>query len=112
MSDGTTASPRPANVAAFPNGELGVVWDDGHQSYYRGHALRCACVCASCVDETTGVKVLVDDGVPQEVRPLEIHPVGRYGIAIRWSDGHDTGIYVFDRLRKMCPCDACRGTTD
>lgn len=108
-TDGPT---RPTTMNAFPNGELGIVWSDGHQSYYGGHMLRCACACASCIDEMTGAKVLVDDRVPSDVRPLELHPVGRYGVAIRWSDGHDTGIYDFERLRRICPCASCGGRSD
>jgi DUF971 family protein len=30
--------------------------------------------------------------------------VGNYAIGIRWSDGHETGIYSFERLRQLCPC--------
>jgi DUF971 family protein len=101
-------SPRPVNVIPFPNGELGVVWDDGHESFYDGHVLRCACACASCVDEMTGRKVLEEERVPRDVRAVEIHPVGNYGLSILWSDGHDTGIYTFETLRKLCPCDLCR----
>ncbi|MFI5304933.1 MAG: hypothetical protein ACHQYP_09090 [Nitrospiria bacterium] len=26
-----------------------------------------------------------------------------------WSDGHSTGIYSFDLLRKICPCESCMG---
>ena len=37
---------EPVNITPFPNGELGVVWKDGHESYFPGHALRCACGCA------------------------------------------------------------------
>ena len=97
-------TPRPTRITPFPNGELGVVWEDGHQSIYEGYALRCACPCAACVDEMTGMKILDDEQVPKDVKPLEIHPVGRYGISIVWSDKHDTGIYTFIRLRKLCPC--------
>ena len=93
--------PQPVNIAPFPNGLIGIVWDDGHESYYGGHALRCACVCASCVDEVSGEKLLRDEGVPREIAAEEIVPVGNYGISIRWSDGHDTGIYPFSRLREM-----------
>jgi DUF971 family protein len=34
--------------------------------------------------------------------------VGSYGIAIKWNDGHSTGIYSFERLRAM----ADDGTTE
>lgn len=102
---------RPVRVVPFPNGELGIVWEDGHESFYGGHSLRCACSCALCVDETTGVKVLRDDAVPTDVRPLDARPVGRYGLSIRWSDGHDTGIYTLERLRELCPCGDCTTKT-
>jgi DUF971 family protein len=92
---------RPLRIAPFPNGELGIVWEDGHESYYPGRELRCACACAGCVDEGSGRKVLRDESVSAGVRPLEVHPVGQYAIAIRWSDGHDTGIYTFARLREL-----------
>jgi len=94
-------TPRPQRIVPFPNGEIGIVWDDGQETYYDSHALRCACGCASCVDEVTGRKVLQDDRVPKDVRVQEILPVGNYGVAIVWSDGHDTGIYTFDRLRQL-----------
>jgi DUF971 family protein len=99
--------PRPVEIAPFPNGLVGIVWNDGHESYYESHTLRCSCGCASCVDENTGRKILVDETVPRDVRPLEFIPVGNYGVAIVWSDGHDTGIYTFDTLRRHCPCEAC-----
>ncbi len=103
-----STSPRTQaiNYVAFPNGEIAVSWADGHESYYPAHLLRCACACAHCVDEMSGRKTLRDEDVSQDVRPLEIHPVGRYAIAIKWSDGHDTGIYSFDQLRRLCPSES------
>ena len=99
----------PANLAVFPGGELAVVWGDGHESYFDPYRLRCACPCASCVDEMTGQKILRDELVPRDVRILEIEPVGRYALSIRWSDGHDTGIYIFQKMRASCTCEACAG---
>jgi ATP-binding protein involved in chromosome partitioning len=55
----------------------------------------------------TGQKVLEDSRVPTDVRVLEIHPVGNYGVSILWSDRHDTGIYTFKRLRELCGCGTC-----
>ena len=100
--------PRPVNITPFPNGEIGIVWEDGHESYYDSHALRCVCPCARCVDEMTGHKVLRDDAVPRNIRVLSFHPVGNYGIGIHWSDGHDTGIFTHANLRKLCNCKACQ----
>ncbi|MEK7316525.1 MAG: gamma-butyrobetaine hydroxylase-like domain-containing protein, partial [Candidatus Eisenbacteria bacterium] len=33
--------------------------------------------------------------------------VGQYALHFDWSDGHTTGIYSYDYLRRICPCDAC-----
>ena len=101
--------PRPVQIVPFPNGQIGIVWQDGHESFYESHALRCACGCASCVDEVSGKKLLDDERVPADVRAREFLPVGNYGVAIVWSDGHDTGIYTFETLRELCPCDRCAG---
>jgi len=35
------------------------------------------------------------------------HPVGNYAIQIEFTDGHNTGIYSYDYLRTICPCEAC-----
>ena len=33
---------QPRQVTPFPNGEIGVVWEDGHESYYDSHPRRSA----------------------------------------------------------------------
>ena len=95
---------RAVRVVPFPSGELAVAWEDGHESFFPGHALRCACSCAACVDELTGRRTLREERIPQDVHALSVHAVGNYGISIEWSDGHSTGIYTFERLRELCPC--------
>jgi len=35
--------------------------------------------------------------------------VGNYAVSLTWKDGHNTGIYPFRLLRRLCPCDACGG---
>jgi DUF971 family protein len=42
------------------------------------------------------------------LKMLNVEEVGHYAIRIAWSDGHGTGIYSFDHLRKICPCAECR----
>lgn len=87
---------------------LAITWADGHASVYPVRALRLACGCAHCVDEWTGRERLDEAAVPADVRPLQIAPVGRYALRIAWSDGHESGIYPFQRLRSLCGCEACR----
>lgn len=33
--------------------------------------------------------------------------VGNYAIQITFSDGHFTGIFSYDYLRTICPCEEC-----
>lgn len=80
---------------------LEIRWRDGAESTFAVRDLRLACACAHCVDEWTGEYKLDPATVPDDVRPVSIHPVGRYAIQIAWTDGHDTGIYAFDRLREL-----------
>jgi DUF971 family protein len=44
----------------------------------------------------------------KDVKILDAAGVGGYAVQFRFSDGHETGIYSFDRLREDCPCEACR----
>jgi len=82
---------------------LAIHWADGAETLYDVRALRLCCGCAQCVDEWTGEERLDPDSVPADVRPVKIETVGRYAIQIRWSDGHETGIYPFRRLRALAP---------
>lgn len=60
--------------------------------------LRRKCRCAACVDEHTGRQILQAEDVPDSVLPLEIEKMGNYAVAIKWSDGHTSSIYPYDRL--------------
>ena len=97
-SDPATTPPKIAQHGAR---ELAIEWLDGVSSLYDVRELRLACGCASCLDEWTGENRLDPESVPEDVRPLQIEPVGRYAIQIEWSDGHSSGIYPFRRLRQL-----------
>jgi DUF971 family protein len=103
MPDADEARITPASIRQHGPRALAIRWGDGRESVYPVRALRLACGCASCVDEWTGAGRLDPAGVPEDVHPLRIQPVGRYGLQIRWSDGHETGIYPFQRLRELDP---------
>ncbi len=102
----------PLGIKKENEREFIISWKDGHKSLYPFHYLRSACLCASCVDERTGIRVLDSSTIPQDIRPLAVTPVGRYGVQINWSDGHSTGIYAFDYLRSLCPCDHCQSAAE
>ncbi len=80
---------------------LAITWADGVDSLLDVRELRLACACALCVDEWSGKAILSPESVPEDVAPVGIQSVGRYAIQIDWSDGHNTGIYPFERLRAL-----------
>jgi ATP-binding protein involved in chromosome partitioning len=59
------------------------------------------------VNEFTRAPVLDPASVSLDVRPTSIESIGRYGIRIVWSDGHNTGIMTFRDLRALCSCEEC-----
>jgi hypothetical protein len=81
--------------------QISLTFDDGKEFKVPYLDLRFECPCATCVDEMTGKRTLRRDTLNPNVKPLRIEPVGRYGIAIAWSDGHSTGMYHFDRLYEI-----------
>jgi ATP-binding protein involved in chromosome partitioning len=87
--------------AVLVEGALALTWSDGRRSSLAARALRLACACAACVEETTGRKILDPGRVPLDVKILGVTPVGRYGLGLAFSDGHNTGIYTFDKLAAL-----------
>ena len=101
--DEKRAAYTPTGIAQRGPRELAIRWSDGTETVLDVRELRLACGCAKCVDEWSGAERLDPASVPQDVHPLRVAPVGRYGIQIAWSDGHETGIYPFRRLRELDP---------
>lgn len=91
-------------------GTLSIVWEDGHTSYYSLPALRWACPCAVCHGEwgQPGMLDRVDSLPDEELRLADLQAVGTYAITPVWESGHSSGIYSFDYLRSICPCEECR----
>jgi len=82
-----------------------ITWSDEHDSTYPNGYLRDNCPCAACREHGPRYHLpLVDREAPH---PTQITAVGRYALGISWSDGHDAGIYSYETLRALCPCDGC-----
>lgn len=99
----------PKSIRQAGPAELGIDWNDGHESVYPVRLLRLSCRCANCVEEMSGRPMLDPASVPEDVQPTVINPVGRYAIHVTWSDGHTSGIYTYEHLRQICPCPKCVG---
>ena len=99
---------QPKSLKKLDARTLSIIWNDDHASLYDTTYLRENCTCAACIDEWTGERKIKSGMLPQTVTPVTIDSVGQYGLTIKWSDGHATGIYTFEHLRKLCQCPACK----
>jgi DUF971 family protein len=82
-------------------GVLEIAWGDAAPRRYDVRRLRCECGCAGCVDERTGVRTLDVETVPGNIGITNMELVGNYALKFVFSDGHDTGIYSWDRLHRI-----------
>ena len=89
-------APRGARV-------LEIDWADGHTSVHPHRWLRGFCPCASCQGHHGPIRYR-EAGEPLL---LDLSEVGNYALQLHWADGHDTGIYSFDFLRRLCACPRC-----
>lgn len=83
--------------------KLLLVWPDEARLEIKAHQLRALCSCAACRDEITGEVLIKEDNISKSLTIQQVKPVGRYGLGIRFSDGHATGIYRFELLRAQLP---------
>jgi DUF971 family protein len=95
-----THSAPPEEISLAADGQLRIVWTGEPEVKVPFKQLRDHCPCAECVEEWTGKKVLDPATIPDDIRPVRIDPVGNYAIQISWSDGHASGLYTWDTLRK------------
>ena len=74
-----------------------LTWADGAVTRLALADLRAACPCAFCRNQRdAGTPVLVRPGLRVETAEL----VGNWGLQIHWNDGHSTGIYPWEVLRR------------
>jgi ATP-binding protein involved in chromosome partitioning len=94
-------SNRPREVDTKDPQVTNITWDDGTLMRYPNRYLRSMCPCAQCVNEVTGERMIKLDSIDPTVRITAVAPVGRYALHFQWSDGHGTGLYSFETLRKL-----------
>jgi DUF971 family protein len=95
---------RPLDIQQIGN-ELAVKWDDGGENFILLGKLRRACPCAGCKGETD-IMGNVYKNPEQKLSPAafqltRIIRVGAYAIQPVWADGHATGIFSFEYLKRV-----------
>jgi DUF971 family protein len=95
---------RPLDVQIIGS-ELAIKWDDQTESFISLNSLRRYCPCAGCKGE---VDVLGNLHKGPEI-PLTadsfqlvgLQQVGGYALQPVWADGHESGLFTFDFLRRL-----------
>src|SRR5437667_11798527 len=112
------ADPKSVKVHLTSGIGVEIEWRDGHLSQYTFPFLRDACPCALCDEERS--KTGREPGAPPQpksgelpmfkptAKPVSAEPVGKYALKFKWNDGHELGIYSWQFLRNVCPCEECR----
>jgi DUF971 family protein len=95
---------RPTDIQQI-GGELAIKWNDGGESFIVLEKLRRCCPCAGCKGETD-IMGNVYKNPEQKLPPtafelVRFEMVGSYAIQPLWRDGHATGIFSFDYLKRI-----------
>lgn len=90
--------------AALIGDELALLFADGSEAYLPCPLLRRACPCAVCQGEPDALGRVHRPTVAHGPRAFDLvrfEVVGGYAIQLFWGDGHSSGIYSYDYLRKL-----------
>ena len=95
---------RPTDIQSIGE-ELAIKWDDGAESFVRLETLRRACPCAGCKGEVDVLGHLHKNPdvalTAHAFQLVQIMSVGGYALQPVWADGHNTGLYSFEYLRRV-----------
>lgn len=103
---------RPTAVTLNKNeGYLEITWSDEKNCRYPLSELREACPCVEC---RGGHQFMGREFDPENILVLKpkrsyavqsLDLVGNYALQPSWDDGHHTGIYTWEYLRRLCPAE-------
>jgi DUF971 family protein len=94
---------EPTNIQEIGN-ELAIRWNDGAESYLDLQFLRRACPCAACGGEPDVLGNIMRPDISYSENSFDLagfQIVGGYALRMNWKDGHNTGIYSFQYLRRI-----------
>jgi DUF971 family protein len=92
--------PWPTDITAMDRGRvLEVAFDDGRAIRLTAERLRVESPSAEVQGHSPNQKKTVTG--KENVAIVGIEPIGNYAVKIIFNDGHDTGLYTWDYLRKL-----------
>lgn len=90
-------TPTPTEIVLHQQSQvLEIAWSDGRTFRLPAEFLRVCSPSAEVRGHGPGQEVLQPG--KRDVRITAIEPVGQYAVQLRFSDGHDTGIYSWPLL--------------
>lgn len=92
-----------SNAAQIGN-EIALAWSDGAETFLSLETLRRACPCAACQGEPDVTGMVHRPRVTYSENSFDLRRyelVGSYALQFFWADGHSTGIYAYEYLRKL-----------
>ncbi|MCB9845465.1 MAG: DUF971 domain-containing protein [Phycisphaeraceae bacterium] len=101
------ADPTPVNLDLDRSRGLTVEWSDGTRSFYPLAYLRRMSPSADMRQLRDEIRAnplaILPAGSGGPLTAVDAELVGNYAIKIRFSDGHDTGLYSWTYLRSIEP---------
>lgn len=92
----------PSRIEVEGGRRIELTWDDGTVSSLAARDLRAACECATCREPSgqQATQAVLDRS--DQIEVLDAKLVGAYALNFTFApDDHHTGIYPFDRLRRL-----------
>ena len=97
----------PTELKLIDPEHLQIAWNDGQVRRYAVTELRKACPCATCREKhgapppSRAELPVITAAEAQPLRIVDMTPTGRYAYSIKFSDGHDTGLFTLEHLREL-----------
>jgi len=93
----------PANIQVIGD-QLAIKWNDGSETFLALEYLRKACPCAACGGEPDVMGRVARPHVTHGAASFRLRSyqiIGSYAFQPVWEDGHSTGLYSFDFLKRL-----------
>ncbi|MHC5543386.1 DUF971 domain-containing protein [Singulisphaera rosea] len=100
-------SDTPTNIRAHQNDQtLELAWESGTVDRLPYRRLRGECPCAVCQNEWTGERILDPATIREDLNLDGMELIGNYAVRLSWNDGHSSGLYTWDALKRLASPDS------
>ncbi len=92
---------EPTDIVVERDEAVTITFSDGHVASFSIMELRLGCPCATCRHlRDNGEVAWPQAGSPNPLRITDANLHGAWGLHLTWNDGHATGIFPFEALRR------------